>query len=157
MKYIKTFEQNLDLNNELIDSCINNNIKKVESLIKQGADVNYINKDGFNSLIYSVNNIDILKILIKNGADVNIQDTTNQGYTPLLLASSNRFMFPYIENYDTIKLLIDSGADWNVKGRIVKITFFDYLPTEIKEKIKKDYPDKYEDYLLQQEAEKFNI
>ena len=159
MKYIKKFEQNnqIDLNNKLVEACISNEIKNVRLLINQGADVNFINKDEYTPLIYSINNINIMKILIKNGANVNFQDNTNQGHTPLLQASSNKLIFPFIENYDIIKLLIDSGADWNIKGRMVNITFFDYLPIEYKEKIIKDYPDKYKNYLLQQKADKFNI
>jgi len=164
MKYLKNFEQNnqIDLNEELIEACIDSDIENVVSAINKGADVNYINDKGYTSLIYSINkdaDINIVKILIEKGADVNFQDNTSQGWTPLLLAGfySSIIELNEVVYYDILKLLIDSNANWNDKGTTVNITFFDYLKPETKKKIIKDYPEKYKDYLLSQTADKFNI
>jgi len=165
MKHIKNFEQNSnqpDLNDQLIAACLTNDFEKVKILVNKGADVNFFNKDGYTPLIYSINkesDIKIVNFLINNGADVNFQDNTTQGWTPLLLSGfySSIIELNDVEYYNILKLLIDSNANWNIKGRTVKITFFDYLKPEIKKKIMRDYPDKYKDYLLCQTADKFNL
>ena len=56
-----------------------------------------------------------------------------------------------------VKLYEDSGADWYIKGKLINITFFDYLSIENKRKIKIKYPEKYKDYLLKKDTYKFNL
>ena len=159
MKYLKKFELNsnqTDLNDQLIAACITNDIEKVKKLIKKGADVNFINRDGNTALIYSINNINIMNFLIKKGADVNFQTINNDGWTPLLLAGFYN-KIGYFDNYNILKLLIDSGANWNIKGKLINITFLDYLTPKIKNQIIRYYPDKYKDYLFNETTDKFNI
>lgn len=51
--------------------------------------------------------------------------------------------------------LIRAGADWNAKDNNNK-DFLDYLPN-YKDEIIRKFPDKYKDYLMKQDAGKYNI
>jgi len=74
--------------------------------IKEGADINFADCKGRNSVGFAAEarNIEVMKILIDNGASVNIAD--NIGYTPLLYAIEKG-------NFEMVELLIKSGADIN--------------------------------------------
>ena len=94
------------------------NPKEVESLLKDGADPNYISeKDNwglsYHTFIMSCRKddwIDSVKILIKNGADVNAKFDDNGNLeeveTPLIVAIRHGDDTEKIQ-----KLLIDSGAN----------------------------------------------
>lgn len=66
------------LNNKLISSIQNKNIKQVKELISKGANVNYVVSDGiykgFTPLIFDSqrSNNDLVQLLISKGANVNI-------------------------------------------------------------------------------------
>ena len=96
------------LNKRLYDAVSGNRISEIEQLLKQGADVNAQNKNGWTPLRMAVNKgfLEIVKLLIKNGADVNAKD--EDGCTPLHEAIGEGC-------YDIAKLLIENGADVNAK------------------------------------------
>jgi ankyrin repeat protein len=73
----------------LIIAVENNDVKKVLSLIKSGANVNLTDSNGGTALLYAflANNIEIEKVLLKNGADIN---NIFKGESLLLLASRNQ-------------------------------------------------------------------
>ncbi|MEE6032968.1 hypothetical protein [Avibacterium paragallinarum] len=95
-----------------------NDISKVEMLLKQGKEVNElsINNDGFTYLMYSVfldNRIEIIRLLFRYGADPHLVSNvyfpkykSNLYYLPLTFASSN-------ESIEYVKLLLENGADPN--------------------------------------------
>ena len=101
----------------------------VKSLIKQGADVNNLHRDGYTPLMLSswemllatkyqcgrpvsCEDVKIINVLIDNGACVNVHDP-QKGWTPLLVACT-------IENNShTIRKIIRAGAmtnDSDMKG-----------------------------------------
>ena len=86
--------------------------------------------------------------MIDAGADVNIQN--NYGSTALILSSlGSRYL-------KTVQLLIEAGADWNIKNKHDK-DFLDYLCDEYIKIIIKYYPEKYKEYLIKKNAEKYNL
>jgi len=184
MKYLKTFENKKNLAVFLRDYGLRDKIEKVKELIESGSDVNKKDINGISALEYTIihkddiklcklliiagadmnintidgnpiliytaiHNIEIFKLLLKYGADVNIQNYFNR--TALIYMSGN-----YIYNLTIIKLLIDAGADWNIKDDN-GMDFLDYLKIEQKEKIIKLYPEKYKEYLIRKNVEKYNL
>ncbi|MEE6032967.1 hypothetical protein [Avibacterium paragallinarum] len=95
-----------------------NDISKVEMLLKQGKEVNElsVDNDGFTYLMYSVfldNRIEIIKLLFRYGADPHLVSNvyfpkykSNLYYLPLTFASSN-------ESIEYVKLLLENGANPN--------------------------------------------
>jgi hypothetical protein len=81
------------------------NLEIVKELIKAGADINDSNALRFAS---SSGYIDVVKELITAGADVNVKDSN--GKTALIYASESR-----LEPIESVKELITAGADVNVK------------------------------------------
>ena len=99
-----------ELNKKLFDAVSGNRISEIESLLKQGADVNAKTENGWTPLYCASNwnRIDIAKLLIENGADVNAQN--KNGWTPLHEAS-------YWDYVGIAKLLIENGANVNSKNK----------------------------------------
>ena len=91
------------LNKEFIDACLLNDVSKVYSLVRQGADVNYNAGDGRTALMKAAkrNFIEIVKFLIDNGADVRARDKDNK--TALMGAAKKG-------NLEVCKLLVEAGA-----------------------------------------------
>jgi ankyrin repeat protein len=93
--------------------------------------------------------IQIVKLLIRKGANVNDQEY--RGQTPLMGVANYAF-----ENLKLLELLIDAGADWN----IVDNDGYDFmyrLSTENYNNIVEKYPEKYKQYLIKKEANKYNL
>jgi len=98
-----TFPYNL--NEELISAVMEGNLNKVSSLIKKGANVNYIKKQHelyTTPLIAAITSgpkgyIDIVDLLLKNNADINL--ATPDGWNPLICAS-------YWGRVEIVKLLL---------------------------------------------------
>ncbi|MCX6774222.1 MAG: ankyrin repeat domain-containing protein, partial [Candidatus Micrarchaeota archaeon] len=66
-------EKQKQFNSMLLDAALIGNVKRVERLLKAGADVNTKYKKGWTALMYAAGNghSETTKILIENGADVN--------------------------------------------------------------------------------------
>lgn len=92
------------MSNELREACDGGYLKEVESLIKEGVDVDFQDDYGDTALMIASHHgcNEICKFLIDNGANINIQN--EQGDTALIYSS-------YCKHLDTCKLLLDSGAD----------------------------------------------
>ena len=106
-----TFSTVAQNNSEQLYGAVTKNDKdKVEKLIEQGADVNYVKQAGswmkVSVLITSVNNkdLDIAKLLLDNKADVNWKDGFK---TPAILYAANT------GSIEMVKLLLANGADIN--------------------------------------------
>ena len=94
---------------ELLFSAVeNNNIKKVQSYLEQGANCNALDSYDRTALINaSVNGYDdIAKLLIEEGTDVNIRDKA--GATALMYTARDT-------NYEMVEFLLKNGADVNIR------------------------------------------
>ncbi len=95
-------------NDSLYKAVSINDLVWARSLLKSGADVNYVKSQGqwmkVNSLITAVNkgNFEMAKLLVENKADVNWKDGFNT--TALMYAASKG-------SKDIVVLLVDNGAD----------------------------------------------
>ena len=96
-------------NIKLIRSSMFGNKETVKKLLKEGADVNAKNSDGYTALILASSNgrTEIVKMLLEKGADVNATD--KYVYTALELASRNG-------HTEIVAMLLDNGADVNAKN-----------------------------------------
>lgn len=97
------------LNMKLRRAARNGNIKKVERLIDQGADVNDLNKSGDTALMMAAEDGqgDVCELLIAKGVDVNAQNKS--GETALMKAA-------YFGHRKVCELLIAKGADVNAQN-----------------------------------------
>ena len=97
---------------QLFDAVKAGKIRVVDSLIRQGVDVNSVDEEHMTPLMYAVkeHNNALAKHLIKKGADVNANTAGKQqmvqGETALMMAAKNGFI-------DVIQTLIDAGANVN--------------------------------------------
>ncbi|WP_157148972.1 ankyrin repeat domain-containing protein [Brachyspira pilosicoli] len=94
---------------ELLFSAVeNNNIKKVQSYLEQGANCNALDSYDRTALINaSVSGYnDIAKLLIEEGTDVNIRDKA--GATALMYTARDT-------NYEMVEFLLKNGADVNIR------------------------------------------
>lgn len=93
----------------LIMAIKDNCFDKVKILIKNNANVNFKDKNGWTSLIFSTifdGNGNIVKILIKNNVNLNSQD--RDGWTILMLTT-----FHGRDRKNIIKLLLNFNANVN--------------------------------------------
>ena len=161
MKYIKLFES---IGHALFNAIRFLNTKGIKTLLDAGTDVNQQNVSGRTPLINVVcvangsqsKKIKIIRLLIKYGADLNIQD--NDGYTALIKAADH-------DIYDVMYELIENDADWNIKTGSKYLSgdfdFIDHFNIDDKDKmikkLKEKYPDKYKEYLMKKDADKYNL
>ena len=84
-----------------------NNINKVIELVKQGIDVNSVDKNNYNKtalhIAAEMGYKDILELLIKDRANINIQD--DFGDVPLHVAVDN-------DHRELAKILIENNSDY---------------------------------------------
>ena len=82
------------------------NLKKVEALLKSGADINEEGISGLTPLVQAIftSNDQMITFLLKNGAEIN--KVTFDGCTPILFAIENN-------DIEVLKCLIEHGADVN--------------------------------------------
>ena len=92
-----------DINAELVEATYAGNTARVEQLLKQGADVNSEQKNGWTVLMDAAKegHTEIVKVLIVAGADM-----TKYGDTALMFA---------LGHTETASALIEAGADVNAK------------------------------------------
>lgn len=95
----------------LIKAASKGNLKVLEFLLKNGADVNFQDRGGYSSLHFSAQNKHekIAKVLLKNGANINIKD--DYGNPPVWTA-----IFNSKGDFSLIKLLIEKGAEITTKN-----------------------------------------
>lgn len=104
-----SLKDEFECDDTLLFYCINENILEIaELLIKNGFEVNNVNRNGYTPLMSSIfrNNIKIAELLVKHGA--NIDATTEVGKTMLMYSIE-------INNLWMAKLLLDNGADVHAK------------------------------------------
>ena len=82
--------------------------------------------------------------------NININHQTVEGKTPLMFACDR------IHGWNIIDLLIQSGADLYLKDKY-GWDAFDMMYDIYKDRIKEKYPEKYEDYEIRQNSEKYNL
>ena len=93
----------------------NSNIKTIQLLLNNGANVNTQNNQGHTALriatVYSNtdSSTEVVKMLLEHGADPNLCDNINK-YSPLILSC---MYLNTTSNFETIKLLLEYGADVN--------------------------------------------
>nr|WP_323135636.1 ankyrin repeat domain-containing protein [Rickettsia hoogstraalii] len=81
----------------------NNNIEIIELLLKNKADPNFQDNDGWTFLYSSVfNKVEVAKLLIKYGADINVESDNN--FTPLDNAIAG-------QQKELAELFLKSGAN----------------------------------------------
>ena len=114
-----SYDDDDDLENNIIDQVIDGDIDKIKKLINSGVNLNEVNRNGKTPLIIAIeqDKPEIAELLIKSGADVNLAET-EFGKTPLFCAISsigwvNEGTSMYAEFLSLIKTLIKSGADVN--------------------------------------------
>lgn len=165
MKYIKTYEENqASLNRKLVNTCSKiSSLQAIRDLIKKGANVNHKNVLGDTPLIEASKKLfsSAIKLLLENGADPNIVNDMNE--TGLIIISQfGSYIIQKNLNIiqDIIDLFIQYNIDLNIRsigiGYVHNYTALDYS-SEIKEYIEKTYPEKYEEYLIKQNIEKYNL
>ena len=83
-----------------------NNIEKIKQLIKDGANVNVQDEEGYTPLYYAVvhNHDEIIKILVKAKANPNIEN--NDGYNVL-------FQALYEKKYELLQYLLENSGNIN--------------------------------------------
>lgn len=81
-----------DKNQLFIDAMLNNDYKKVESLVEQGLDVNAKGKDGWTPLMWAaaLGCGTVAVLLVYHGADVNARN--NYGETSLMIALDEKII-----------------------------------------------------------------
>jgi len=113
-------------------------MKYIKTYEEVNSNLLIVTKLGFLSLV---------KELIEAGANIDFQD--DDGETALMIASN----FVHIE---IVRELIKAGADWNIKDNDNR-DFLDHLLTVIKKQIIEEFPEKYQNYLIKKDAEKYNL
>lgn len=173
MKHIKTFELNNkytinDIINNINGNIYTNNIlKTVKKILDSGVDINsydYYRYPALHSaIIYAIENNDtsLLELLLKYGANINAINLTFGDNALLLIMDT-------IDNENNINIknkalnilyyLIEHDADWNIKN-FSNFDFIDILKkhNHIFNIIINKYPNKYKNYLIKKEAEKYNL
>src|SRR5712692_5523524 len=94
---------------QLFSAIRQDDIKAVESLLRQGVDPNSRNQEGATALMYAALDAgpSMMKLLLANKADPNGQNSA--GATALMWAAGDA---------DKVRLLIEAGADVNAKSKL---------------------------------------
>lgn len=112
---------------------LNFNLKKIDRLLKKGANVNFKNTEGYASLhlASSLGCNNLVELLISANANLNVQ--SENGFLPLMLAINHG-------NLDVVKTLVFSGTDINYILEICQENLTDYtycaaIGSEVKHQI----------------------
>ena len=169
---------------DIIDAASNGDHEAIETYIQQGKDINYQNRNGSTILIIAadIKNAYIIKLCLDANADVNLLDnkgdsvlvkTLNQSsnigvdYNILdMLLKTNvninikKYGYPMImmiaRNTKAIHKLIQAGADLSLKNNAGESFWSQLSDFDLKE-YQEIYPEKYQQYLITQKANLFNI
>ena len=101
-------EKGVDINSVLILASQKDYINIVDFVIKNGANVNTINKNGDTALMIAslYGHIDIAKLLIENGADVKVKNKDGETARDIALQEGNLEIVKLIDKIITTKLLV---------------------------------------------------
>ncbi|OQR82989.1 hypothetical protein ACHHYP_15210 [Achlya hypogyna] len=102
---------------ELRDAICDGHVERLESLLADGADPNYVDEEsGWALLLWAVktNSPAALAILLAHGANVNVGDST--GNTGLHKAA-------YLGHAECVKLLLSHGADPRLENKMHQTAF----------------------------------
>ena len=180
MKYIKTYEKVISLNLDDEDQKIifyhalnNDKVQIVKDLLKHGMNPNLKDKEYSSYPILLAQclrykpNIEIIQLLIDAGADANaiIYGETVLIQEILINMKKNTNKTALIKIFE---ILIKSGADINKKSR--NFDFFDGIDQEFQfgyltkgfvdrlmKMIKEIAPEKYEQHIMEKDADKYNL
>src|SRR5215471_17955882 len=94
---------------EFYDAIRNNNLARLETMTRAGADVNAVDDQGQTPLMYSasVGSLEAMKYLLTKGANVNAQ--SGSGLTSLMLSATD---------INKVRLLLDRGANVNASTKV---------------------------------------
>ena len=135
-------------------------MQNVKQLLKDGVNPNFRDYSGATPLhkACSAKFTSAVKLLIENGADVNAQN--NSKNTPLIFTmASIGYRFTKDSNVKTIiSLLLNAGADLSIKNNLgqdpIMLNKFD---KKVEEFIEEQFPEKYAEYLMKKDADKYNL
>jgi len=96
--------QDINLSAQLIEAAAKGEVQRVQTLLKQGADINAQDQQGRTALLVATrgNHIEVARVLIQNGADVNIQDNIQDN--PYLYAAAAGYL-------EILQMTLAAGAD----------------------------------------------
>ncbi|WP_264687638.1 ankyrin repeat domain-containing protein [Wolbachia endosymbiont (group B) of Erynnis tages] len=99
-------QKQLDLDKELLISTEKGDLEKVRDGIRQGANVNVQDGQGWTPVFLAIqkNNFNIVELLLNNNADIKVKD--NEGWTPIHWTVQ-------LGSLDVVKRLVERGADVN--------------------------------------------
>ncbi|WP_264377026.1 ankyrin repeat domain-containing protein [Wolbachia endosymbiont (group B) of Ochlodes sylvanus] len=99
-------QKQLDLDKELLISTEKGDLEKVRDGIRQGANVNVQDGQGWTPVFLAIqnNNFNIVELLLDNSADIKVKD--NEAWTPLHWAVQ-------LGSLDVVERLVERGADFN--------------------------------------------
>jgi len=101
-------------NKDLLRAILHEDIDKAREALKDGADVNARDSEGWTALHWAASgrSVEIVRLLLKAGADINAQDNT--GSTALIWAVNPINMAD--SETETVKLLLENGANVDTKN-----------------------------------------
>ena len=104
----KAGELDADSQSHLLEAARGNDIKAVQWLLANGAEVNAKREDGWTPLHFaaSQNASEVVNVLLANGAEVNAKDYG--GDTPLRFAA-------FFDAFEAVEILLANGAEVNAK------------------------------------------
>ena len=167
MKYIKRYEKLYS-----IDDLIENiqNLNMVKKILSSGIDPNSYGKTYYPVIHLAAyyDNIEVFDILLKYGAKIDGINTSNGNTT--LIDFSFYSSLNKLYDIDMLCHIIDKGADWSIVNFDGK-DFMDalYYNNSIHPKLQysekdniindiiKKYPEKYKEYLIKKDSNKYNI
>lgn len=139
MKYIKEFENYKDeLGEKLYSACFYGDWKQARELIKLGANPDCTSDFGISPLMQVSS--------CPNEQSIGVNPNT-------IKAWKDRY------SLDIIRKLIDAGADWCIESESgdTFMSMLEWRHREDAEIIKKEYPIKYDEYLMKMQAKKYNL
>ena len=97
------------MSQELFDAYKQKNLQQIESILKNGADPDQLNKSGVTLMYIAAgeNNVEVGKILIKYGGHVDLR-ARNSDATPIFFACQEN-------SFEFVKLIVENGGNLNRK------------------------------------------